>query len=445
MASIDTQFPRNGWAVDLRLFAVPQWIAWSSVVGEGLPTVLPNRRMTYILKRQTKPHKLPINPRSGGLAATTRAKTWSSFADAYAAAQKWSITGIGFVFSESDPYAGVDIDNCRNPETGQVADWAWRIIRALDSYTEVSPSGTGVHIILRGNLPTRQGNQAAFHGGKVEMFSRDRYFTFTGIPLDGTPSDIRDRQTQLQALHAELFAERPAKGSAKTAAPLTAAVESDVELIRKAQRARNGSKFQRLWNGNWAGDYESQSEADLALCCQLAFWTGKDAVRINHLFRQSRLMRDKWDSHSYADRTIEAALAKGGDSYKPGQRTSRTAGSVRNPEKGSDLIVVCDGVANPDLLRFPHTDTGNAERLVRMYGDDIRFCVETKKWLVWDGRRWNLGDPRKIKNLLKKTIRETYRQAADIDDRELRVTTEKHARKSESANLNQCCPPLRGI
>src|ERR1019366_4649310 len=119
-------------------------------------------------------------------------KTWSSFQDACAAVQRWSLTGIGFVFITSDPYSGVDLDNCRKPETGEIAEWAMVIIRALDSYTEVSPSGTGVHIIIRGLLPSGRGNQIPHHEGKVEMFSRDRYFTFTGMRVDGTYTEIRD-------------------------------------------------------------------------------------------------------------------------------------------------------------------------------------------------------------------------------------------------------------
>ncbi|MGD0580188.1 MAG: hypothetical protein ABSC08_14805, partial [Bryobacteraceae bacterium] len=160
------------------------------------------------MKKQKKPHKLPINPRTGGLASSTNPRTWGTFQQALDAGQRWSMTGIGFVFSDGDPYSGVDIDNCRNPDSGEIAEWGWRVIRGLNSYTEVSPSGTGVHTIVRGNLPAGKGNQVVHHGGKVEMFSRARYFTFTGIHVDGTPHEILDQQNELPRLHRQLFAGR---------------------------------------------------------------------------------------------------------------------------------------------------------------------------------------------------------------------------------------------
>ena len=289
--------------IPLELRALPQWVAWWSVIGGGVRLKLPSGGYTRALKKQEKPHKLPINPRTGGLAATMRANDWSSFEDALAATDKWSLTGSGFVFTASDPYAGVDLDNCRNRETGEIAEWAWVIIRTLDSYTEVSPSGTGVHAIVRGQLPSGRGNQIPHHGGKVEMFSRDRYFTFTGILVDGTPTGVCDRHAELLSLHSELFASRRSNAIVRDSAP-SSPQASDAELVEKACHAKNGAKFERLWNGRWESDYPSQSEADSALCCLLAFWTRNDPRRMDSLFRQSGLMRDKWDNGSYAKRTI---------------------------------------------------------------------------------------------------------------------------------------------
>jgi putative DNA primase/helicase len=417
--------------VPSELVELAQWIAWWSVAGEGNPVSLPGGSYTKALKRQAKPHKLPINPKTGGLAATNRSETWAPFSVAKAAAEKWRLTGVGFVFTDSDPYAGVDIDNCRNSQTGEIADWAWDVIRALSSYTEVSPSGTGVHIIVRGSLPPKLGNQAAIHGGKVEMFSRARYFTFTGVHIPGTPAEIYDRSQELLALHAKLFAEcRPLAPIASPACAV-AILESDSELIDKARKAHNGSKFDQLWSGRWEGTYPSQSEADLALCCQLAFWTAKDPARIDSLFRQSGLMRPKWERQDYRDQTLSLALSTSGETYQ-GQRNG-TKGISSSVPAGSDRESSPPDLPAPDLVYLPHTDTGNAERLARLYGNDIRFCQETKKWLHWDGKRWAAEDARYVKKLLKKTIRETFKQAADIEKGDDRECLERHARKSESA------------
>jgi primase-polymerase (primpol)-like protein len=78
-------------------------------------------------------------------------KTWCSYEKAKEALQSGKFTGIGFVFNEDNPYVGVDLDKCRDKETGEIDEWAQKIITEINSYTELSPSGTGVHIISNGN------------------------------------------------------------------------------------------------------------------------------------------------------------------------------------------------------------------------------------------------------------------------------------------------------
>ena len=285
-----------------------QWIGWLNIRGEGRPAKLPNGAWTSVLKPAPKPHKLPINPRTGGLASTTRPSTWASFLEALAAATKWPLAGVGYVFSKSDAYSGVDIDNCRDPLTGELAVWASPIILSLNSYTEVSPSGTGVHTIVRAELPVGEGNQVVYQQGKVEMFSHARYFTFSGVHITGTSAQIFDRQSELLALHSELFAGRNVRTINPDSVLCPHTSLDDDELIARASQARNGSKFGRLWNGHWRDDYASQSEADLALCSALAFWTGKDPTRIDTLFRRSGLMRKKWLRDRYRLATISKAL-----------------------------------------------------------------------------------------------------------------------------------------
>jgi len=364
-------------AIPPELLALPQWVAWWSVAGEGHPVRLPNGRLTGALKAQAKPHKLPINPLTGGLAASTRSTTWSSAKNARAAVERWSLTGVGFVFTEGDPYSGIDIDNCRNPETGEIADWAWAIVRALDSYTEASPSGTGVHTIVRGRLPAGQGNQVAYQGGKIEMFSRARYFTVTGEHVVGASTEIGDRQSAVLALHGRLFGPREASNPdtdcPRTMLPST----SDEELIEKARHARNGTKFQRLWDGQWQRDYPSQSEADLALCSLLAFWTGKDGTRIDALFRRSGMMRKKWLRLDYREDTLSRAIEITGETWTPGgsmPRNEKTQGASR-PTPAAALPQDWPKPLEPEafhgltgeVVRMiePHTEADNAALLIQ--------------------------------------------------------------------------------
>ena len=187
------------------------------------------------------------------------------------------------MFTPEDDLCGVDLDKCLDPETGEIEGWAQEIIEELDSYTEISPSGTGVHILVRGELPEGRNRK-----GRFEAYDRGRYFTVTGKHLSGTPQSIESRQEELQGVVRRVFGEASANGHTKpvAAAELVDNGLSDEEIIRKALAASNGERFSRLWDGDTDG-YGSHSEADLALCGMLAFWTGGDAARIDTLFRQS--------------------------------------------------------------------------------------------------------------------------------------------------------------
>jgi putative DNA primase/helicase len=140
------------------LKARPQWVDWRLEERNGDVT------------------KVPYTPRTGRRASSTDLLTWGMFADALAALQNGDYDGIGFVFSSGDPYCGIDLDGCRNPETGELAKWAKEIVDDLDGYAEVSPSGRGVHVIVRGKMPSGR-------RGAIEVYSSERYFTMTGRAL----------------------------------------------------------------------------------------------------------------------------------------------------------------------------------------------------------------------------------------------------------------------
>src|SRR5215217_7637988 len=96
-----------------------------------------------------RPTKVPYSPFTGGKASTADPETWASYSEAVEAYREQGYDGIGFVFSKDDPFCGVDLDGCLDPQTEEIESWAQEIIRELNSYTEVSPSGTGVHVLVR--------------------------------------------------------------------------------------------------------------------------------------------------------------------------------------------------------------------------------------------------------------------------------------------------------
>jgi len=286
------------------LRALPRWVCWRYESRHGKWT------------------KAPMRP-DGVPAKSNDPATWAPFEKAYGAALRYAGFGVGFMLG--DGVVGIDLDHCRDPESGVIEAWAQEIIDELKSYTEVSPSGTGVHILCQGALPPGRRRQ-----NRVEMYAEGRFFTITGQRLNDY--ELGERTAELAGLHARLFGGGAQNG--RQAAKNThrrgggAGVELDDQaLLKRARTAKDGGKFARLWAGQWQGEYASQSEADLALCNLLAFWTGGDASRIDRLFRQSGLMREKWERADYRQVTINAALEQVTERYRPTQRGNGRGGS----------------------------------------------------------------------------------------------------------------------
>jgi len=379
-----------------------------------------------------KADKTPVNPKTGGNAQADNPTTWGEFSQAakhYDAYKKNGIAGVGFEFSANDPYTGIDLDRCRDLATGEIEAWARTIIDRLASYTEVSPSGRGVHVLVKAKVPPG-GNKK----GKTEMYSQGRYFTMTGQHLEGTPTTIENRQAELEALHKEIFGQK-AQTPPKPPGPSPTLNLADSEIIAKAREAQNGDKFDRLMKGN-IGEYPSQSEADLALCSMLAAWT-KDATQIDRIFRQSGLVREKWDRRqsgsSYGMKTIEKALADTGRAYQ-GPRRDRGNGS-RAASKASLKVVAEAPDPAPTIgkgIKYHFTDIGNGQRFVSRHGQDVRYCYPWGKFLVYDGQRWTKDSTGEVDRRAKRTVRSIYAEAAEIEEKTLREALVEHARKSES-------------
>jgi primase-polymerase (primpol)-like protein len=243
--------------------------------------------------------KMPISPWSGKAAACDKPQTWTTFPHVCFALKRFRADGIGFVFTGSDPFCGIDVDKCRD-RNGRISDESLKLIRQIDSYAEISPSGDGVHIILKANL-----NSPGRRTANLEVYASGRYFTITGKHLAGTPDRIEERQRELDILLKERFPSEP-----QPAIPIGRPCHdlSDTALIEKALSAKSGSLFRKLWSGD-TSDYDGDhSRADAALCRMLSFWTGGDGERVDRLFRMSGLMRSKWDrrtgQESYGARTV---------------------------------------------------------------------------------------------------------------------------------------------
>lgn len=312
-----------------------QWVAWRYVEREGKAT------------------KVPVNPRTGGSADSTDPTTWGTFQEAVQVCQQDAgLAGIGFVFSPDDPYCGVDLDDCVDAGSGALSPWAVDIIARLASYTETSPSGTGVKVFLRANKPGRRCRKA-YEGGEVEIYDRDRFFTVTGRRLPQSPVEIQLRQEALERIYRTVFGsdEGPCTPRGSTGPSSHGSGNGHVQLdddhiinLACGQR-RSGAKFKMLWDGNWNAHFNSASEADSSVVFTLAFYT-KDAAQIDRLFRRSGLMRPKWDephgAQTYGETTIDKALAKVTKQYKPRGKAHARPASPPPTQPGLPSIAIDD-------------------------------------------------------------------------------------------------------
>jgi putative DNA primase/helicase len=391
--------PVNPDGILAELKARQQWVAWRSERRHGRWT------------------KVPIDPHNGKRASATDPTTWATFDEALVHHRTHGLDGVGYVFIADDPYTGTDLDDALDPETGTVAEWATPILDELNSYTELSPSGTGIKCIIRAK---KNGTRCkkVYQGNKVEMYDRARFFALTGQMLAGMPAEIADRQEQLDRLYTRVFEwhsdkkrtkqdGRPTGKSASAASSNShSATLSDEDILKIANRAANGDKFRRLWAGDTSGHDDDDSRADCALCTMIAFYT-RDKQQIDRLFRQSALMRNKWDERrgqtTYGQLTIDAALEYQQDHYEPRQ----VMGTLRFSTNGQHTAE--DG---------PHlTDRGNAIRLVQQHGGNLRHCHPWAKWLVWDERRWRIDDTAATTRRAKETIVGLFRWAKQTVER----------------------------
>ncbi len=278
----------------------PQWVCWRLEDRDGKQT------------------KIPYNPTIGTMASSTDPATWSGYKEAVVAFEKNEYTGIGYVFSKDDPFCGIDIDNCI--ENGKLKPWAVDILLKLDSYTEISPSGTGVKVFVRAEKP---GNKCrkAYQDGEVEMYHAKRYFTVTGAVMSEYSNSIEERQDELSKIYDDTFGASQNKSDEpkdpkeqnrqEKSVPISNNLLTDDEILNIIRHSKQADRFNSLWSGDTTGYDDDDSRADAALCATLAFYT-KDPRQIDSIFRQSGLIRAKWDEkrgvETYGQITVNGAL-----------------------------------------------------------------------------------------------------------------------------------------
>lgn len=372
--------------------------------------------------------KIPRNPHTGNNAKSNDPATWGTFEEAVAACDKYGFDGLGFEFAP--PMFGVDLDHCIDN-----TDFVDEFVETLQSYAEISRSGTGIHIICKGKLP-----EGARRRGGVEMYSEGRYFIMTGNIYNQKYTKIKDCTESVKVLHHKYLPSTTVKPERKVT-PEIIDLE-DAEVIDKARACRSGSLFSILYSGQWESVYSSQSEADLALCNMLAFWTGRNEGQMDRIFRSSGLYRKKWDEkrgiETYGNITIGKACAACVEVYEPKKYPDETAIAVKFFAKDGETKAVPS---------YDATDTGNAHRLYDKYGNSIRYSYNRKAWFCWTGKKWLLDESGEVKRLADDVCEDLKREAWNVQDEDLQQaalkfakatanTTRKEAMVKECQHLN---------
>jgi hypothetical protein len=260
------------------LTRTPHWVGYTWVLRDGKRT------------------KVPKDAHTGRNASTTNPATWTNFSTARAFCLRH---GYGLGFMLAPPFVGIDLDHCRDAATGELSTLAVSVLANLDTYAEVSVSGTGVKAIAYGEKP---GVRCRKNGLELEMYSEKRLFALTGQRLDDAPRQVNDCQDYLNHLYTTAFGETaPAPG-----VPPAFVTTDDDRAVLDWLTTYN-PKFGPLWAGDTSAYGGDHSAADQALCNMLAFRTG-DENRVDGLYRQSGLYRAKWERGDYRRATVTKAM-----------------------------------------------------------------------------------------------------------------------------------------
>jgi putative DNA primase/helicase len=327
--------------------------------------------------------------------------SWNTFERACEAVEQKKALGIGFVFTDQDPYVAIDLDKCIKDDV--IEDWAAAIIKKLDSYTEVSRSGHGIHILARGKKPT-----ARCRRDSVEIYDKRRYFILTG-DLWEERGVIEDRQEELDWLCKDTFDDTGAANGA--AAPeISVILDKDAEPPKDKLKAllKKKKEFRSTWMHK-NKKLKSLSDYDwrLALIAYEEGWSDQEIADLIIAFR-----REKGD-----DKDLKKAL-----------RRDYISGTISKLKSG--------GLSR---TKYPLTEMGNAEMLSMLHSKDLKYDHKRKKWLRWAGHTWKPDRDGYIARIAMNIARLRKEEAEKIEDKKAKIVVAKWASASESrARVDAC-------
>jgi putative DNA primase/helicase len=398
---------------------------------EAIPEELKELKQWCCFKLQQrgdKKTKIPIDANTGGLGKSNDSNTWADFNTALDAIEKYKCDGLGFYFKE--PYFGIDIDNVRDEIERYKQDdhddnIVSEFIEMMCSYAEYSVSGNGIHIIVKGDLPK---------GGRrkknVEMYDSGRFFVMTGNIASSYTRIAEDDYGKIGYLHNKYIATSDVSEKSITRKASRELDIPEAELIQIACNSKNGMRFKLFMDGGWEQFYNSQSEADMAFANDLAFWTNRDITKMDSIFRNSSLYREKWDekrsNSTYGNDTLNKAISDCTNVFSPRER-----------EEEFNLYLLDEDVEKIEKKFYSYDDTGNAKRFKDTYGEVVRYSYIRKNWYFFDGKIWIIDQQGMVKTLVDRAVESMKDEPVYVppgaDEDEIKKGFNKHVKNSRSS------------
>lgn len=386
------------------------WVCWKAIPSKSVHSGL---------------NKIPINPYTGGQAMSNNPETWSDFETAVRVSSDFA--GIGFVF-DGNGYFGVDLDDMSEEikqfQKQKYDNTIGEFVYGLESYTELSYSGNGIHIICKGKLP-----QGVRRKNGIEMYEKGRFFVMTGKCCSEFV-DIADCTESIKPLHEKYLAVKSDNANPVTnfVSPRLQNCQSDVyEIIEKARNSQNGAKFEALYKGDISG-YTSQSEADMAFCNILAFWCSGDINTMDTIYRSSGLMREKWDrkqsGSTYGMLTLQKAVESCNTAY--------------NPQSTLDdycISIGCEKIKPKKFYSFD--DTGNGERMFDYFGNILKYSYVDRRWLYYRDGKWNYDNIGEVHRIADAALTVMKKESVFFEEHEGGIYYDdfkKHLKRTRSTN-----------
>ena len=379
--------------------------------------------------RRGKYNKYPINAKTGRPAKSNDPTTWDDFDHALSKVKEYGAAGLAFFIQP--PYILIDLDHCfediqrfkGGDHDNEVADF----IDRTQSYTELSVSGEGIHIIAKGDYPGPKRRH-----NNVEMYPEERFVALTGNVFGKPVTEVNTvSDDNLKYLY-KTYLDKQGKViplSENTTAPQEPSTLTADQVIEKALASAQGPKFKKFMDGDWQDmGYTSHSDADQGFANILAFWCAKDKALMDEVFRQSKMYRPKWDEKrgkgTYADLTLNEAINKTPNVYQP-----KTSFHITIQDQSSTIKHL-----DPMLKDMSWTDTGLRNRFLQKHLHDVKYSAERERFLYFDSHKWSYDQTDMINRMLDPVINDIQKEPLEVPE----DADEEKISNARSAWIRKC-------